>query len=191
MSKKFPYGYDVNVYIDKALVKMKYLYPWASRNLFDKRYVYSIEKIGNRYEYVYTYTYSYDDHEEISRHVLTGYDSDRFIDSIVYDQEYKIQDYNKVKEVFVVPGQSGKCNLGWYLERYEFRSHMLGGFSVFCQAGDRVAGGSRTFFIPNDYFNGSYEEFLDKYIKLVPPSFGFTKDELLNIPELKKFLGFK
>ena len=66
----------------------------------------------------------------------------------------------------------------------------MGGYSVFCQAGDRVAGGSRTFFIPPDYFNGTYDEFLDKYIELVPSVFGFTKEELAEIPELKKFLGY-
>ena len=36
----------------------------------------------------------------------------------------------------------------------------------------------------------TYDEFLDKYIELVPPSFGFTKEELANIPELAKFLGY-
>ena len=185
MNKKFPYGHDVNVYIDKAIEKMKYTYPWAKRELFDTRYNYFIEKIGNSYQYVSTYDYG----DEVKREIFKG-DALEFIDKIIWDQDWKIEDANPVKDVYVVPGQSGKCFAGWYLERYEFRSHELGGYSVFCQAGDRVAGGSRTFFIPPDYFKGSYEEFMDKYIELVPPSFGFTKEELMNIPELKKFLGF-
>ena len=185
MSKKFPYGYDVNVYIDKAVEKMKFTYPWASRDLFDNRYEYYIEKKNNKYEYCYVYHYD----DEDRKYVLDK-DGDGFIDYIIFQQEYKIESYNEVTDVFVVPGQSGKCLHGWYLERYEFRKHEMGGFSVFCQAGDRTTGGSRTFFIPPSYFKGTYEEFMDKYIELVPPSFGFTKEELLKIPELKKFLEY-
>lgn len=181
MSKKFPLGYDVNKYIDKALEKMKYTYFWASKDILDKRYVFSIEKINNKYEYCYSY--NGDD-----KRVIEG-DSDKFIDTVIWYNEWALEDANPVKDIFVVPG-GGELPGGWFLERYEFRSHKLGGYSVFCQAGDRVAGGSRTFFIPQDYFNGTYEEFMDKYIELVSPRFGFTKEELLNIPELKKFLGY-
>ena len=187
MSKKFLYGYNVDKYIDKAIEKMKYTYPWVKRELFDKRYDYSIEKIGDRYQYVSTYHWS---NHENTKEILKC-DSEEFIQKIIYDQTYAIEDANPVKEVFVVPGQSGKEFAGWHLERYEFRSHVLGGYSVLCQAGDRVTGGTRTFFIPNDYFSGNYSEFLDKYIKLVPPMFGFTKEELLNTPGLKEFLGYK
>jgi hypothetical protein len=185
MSKRFPYGYDVNVYIDKAIEKMKYLYPWVSKDLLDNRYEYFIKKISNKYQCGYIYHQGKEDYETI-----LDLDRNDFIDYIIWQNEYKVQEANPVKKVFVVPGQEGKCLTGWYLERYEFRSHELGGYSVFCQAGDRVAGGSRTFFIPNEYFDGTYEEFMDKYIELVSPRFGFTKDELLAIPELKKFLGF-
>ena len=185
MSKKFPYGYDVEKYINKAIEKMKFTYPWAKRELFDKRYEYLIEKSNNKYQYAYIYHWP-----DSSKKTVLDMDSERFINQIIWDQEYEIQKYNGVKDIFVVPGQSGKCNHGWYLEKYEFRSHELGGYSVFCQAGDRVTGGSRTFFIPPSYFDGTYDEFLDKYIELVPPSFGFTKEELANIPELAKFLGY-
>ncbi len=186
MSKKFPYGYDVNLYIDKAIEIMKYTYPWVKRELFDSRYEYSIEKINDKYQYIYTYHWK---DSKAEKNVLEV-DGEGFINQIIWQQEYTIQEYNKVKEVFVVPGQSGKIIHDWHLERYEFRNHELGGYSVFCQAGDRVTGGSRTFFIPPSYFEGSYEEFLDKYIKLVSPTFGFTKEELAEIPELKQFLGF-
>ena len=80
---------------------------------------------------------------------------------------------------------------GWYLERYEFNEHKLGGYSAFVQAGDRVAGGSRTFFIPDSYMKGTYEEFLDKYCELVPGYFGLGKADLINDKGLKEFLGFK
>lgn len=186
MSKKFPYGYDVNKYIDKAIEKMKFTYPWAKRELFDKRYDYYIEKINNKYQYVYVYHW-----EDSSKEKKVLYvDGEGFIEQIIWHQEYAIQKYNKVKDVFIVPGQEGKVLHEWHLEAYEFRLHELGGYSLFTQARDRVTGGSRTFFIPPSYFNGSYDDFLDKYIELVPPSFGFTREELAKIPELKKFLGY-
>ena len=31
MSEKFPYGYDLNAYIDKAFEQMKADFPWATR----------------------------------------------------------------------------------------------------------------------------------------------------------------
>jgi len=185
MSKKFPYGYDVQEYIDRAIEKMRYTYPWAKEELFDERYKFRIEKKNNRYQYVFNYKDKYSNSREI-----LDCDGDEFIGKIINYQTFAIENANPVIDVFVVPGQSGKSFAGWYLENYEFRKHELGGYSVFCQAGDRVTGGSRTFFIPPDYFKGSYEEFLDKYIELVPPSFGFTKEELLNIKELKKFIGY-
>lgn len=185
MSKKFPYGYDVNKYIDVAVEKMKYTFFWASRDIFDDRYEYFIEKIGNRYKYISIYHGSDKDYREV-----LDCGCEEFIQTIMNNQEYAMEKANPVKDVYVVPGQSGKTVADWHLERYEFRSHLLGGYSVFCQAGDRVAGGSRTFFIPNAFFKGNYDSFLDKYITLVPSAFGFTKEELLNIPELKKFLGY-
>jgi hypothetical protein len=185
MSKKFIYGYDVNKYIDKAIEKMSFTYPWVSKKLFDKRYEYLIEKISNKYQFEYIYHW-----DDSSEKKILDVDSEGFIQRIIWDQEYAVEKVNEVKDVFVVPGQSGKVLHDWHLENYEFRSHKLGGYSVFCQAGDRVTGGSRTFFIPPSYFEGDYDSFLDKYIKLVPPSFGFTREELANIPELKKFLGY-
>ena len=186
MSKKFPYGHDVDKYIDKAIDIMKYTYPWVKKELFNKKYEYIIEKINNRYQY--GYIYHWDGYPKEKK--ILDVDGEGFINEIIWNQEHKIQEYNEVKDVFVVPGQAGKELHGWYLERYEFRKHKLGGYSVFCQAGDRVTGGSRTFFIPPDYFKGTYDEFLDKYIELVSPSFGFTKKELAAISELKDFLGY-
>ena len=51
MSKKFPYGHDVDKYIDKAIEELKYTYPWAKKELFNKKYEYIIEKNNNRYQY--------------------------------------------------------------------------------------------------------------------------------------------
>ena len=182
---KFPYGHDVNNYIEKAIEKMKDLYPWVNKECFDKKYEYTIEKIDNKYKFISIYHWDNED----SREVLDC-DGEEFIKKIINSQEYSVQQANPVKNVYVVPGQCGKNISGWYLERYEFRNHKLGGYSVFVQAGDRVAGGSRTFFIPNSYFDGNYDDFLDKYCDLVSSRFGFSKEELKNDKELKKFLGY-
>ena len=33
MNEKFPYGYDLNAYIDKAFEQMKADFPWATRGM--------------------------------------------------------------------------------------------------------------------------------------------------------------
>ena len=60
------------------------------------------------------------------------------------------------------------------------------------QAGDRVTGGTREFFIPPDCFETkSYEEFLDRYLEIVPGgAFGLYKKDLLSDTGLKEFLGY-
>ncbi len=190
MSKKFPYGYDVNKYLDKAFEKIKETFFWVRKDMFDERYEYDIEKEGNRYEYVYYYT---NQDGEKSRTIMDWCKTpESFYDIIMTQNEYKIVSYNPIKETFEVPIESGNVIHGWYLERYEFNSHELGGYSVFVQAGDRTTGASRTFYIPQDYFKSTFDEFLDKYVKLVyPGSFGMDKEDLKNTKGLKEFLGFK
>lgn len=79
---------------------------------------------------------------------------------------------------------------GWMLERYEFHKLANGTYQAFIQGGDRYTGGSRTFDIPKDYLDGTYEEFLDKYEQLVPGGhFGLSKEDLLVDGGLKAFLG--
>lgn len=190
MSKKFPYGYDINKYLDKAFDLIKETFFWVRKDMFDERYEYDIEKEGNRYEYIVYYT---DQDGEKTRRVLDWCKKPKdFYNIVKSDNEYKITSYNPIKETFKVPIDCGKDAGGWYLERYEFSSHEQGGYSVFVQAGDRVTGGSRTFYIPQDYFKGTYDEFLDKYVKLVyPRAFGMSREDLDNTKGLKEFLGFK
>ena len=64
MSKKFPYGYDVDIYIEKAITKMKETYFWANKDMFDKKYEFSIKKIADKYQYVSIY--HWDDNDEIN-----------------------------------------------------------------------------------------------------------------------------
>ena len=190
MSKKFPYGYDVNVYIDKAFEQLKELYPWAEKRMFRKEYRYAIEKKENgRYAFVTYYTWS--DHT-IERTVLNC-DSEQFIQIFIQHHSSWIEWENPVKETLnlkeLIPGDT--MIRGWYMECYEIRSHVKGGFSVYLQAGDRSAGASRTIFIPTEFFKLSWYEFLDKYVDLVSPfAFYLGKEELKDAPGLKEFLGF-
>ena len=59
-------------------------------------------------------------------------------------------------------------------------------------AGNRSTGGSRDFFITPDCFEAkTYEEFLDRYLEIVPGhSFGLGKKDLLPDKDLKEFLGY-
>lgn len=191
MSKRFPYGYEIEPYIDKALEKLKEVYTWAEKSMLKKEYSYSIEKINGKYKPVSIYKW---DEESITRNEY-DFDGEGLIDLIYKDNEFWIKDANEIEEKYdVIDNVSvdGPIDIsGWYLEKYEFRKHKLGGYSVFLEAGDRTAGSSRTEFLPSNYFEGTFDEFLDKYIKFIPAYFGFTKEELKNAKGLKEFLGFK
>ena len=187
MNDLFPYGYDVNVYIDKAMEIMKKTYPWATKDMLRKKQSYAIEESNGEHKYVSYFEWS---KKDIERNVLDC-NGKTFIDTIISNNKYSIENSNPVIERFKVDWK-GRIELSgdWNLEGYKFRKHKLGGYSAWVQGGNRYTGGSRTFFIPPDYFNGSYDEFLDKYVKLVPFYFGLGKKDLEKIPELKKFLGF-
>jgi len=66
-----------------------------------------------------------------------------------------------------------------------------GDYFAFIQAGDRMTGGSRDFYIPREYFQGTFAEFLTRYEKLVPgEDFGLFPADLEKDFGLKAFLGF-
>ena len=81
---------------------------------------------------------------------------------------------------------------GWNLESYVFYKLKSGDYKVSVTAGDRVTGGSRDFYITPYCFEAkTYEEFLDRYLEIVPDySFGLGKKELLPDKELQEFLGY-
>lgn len=187
MSKKFPYGYDVNKYIEIAYSKLKEKYPWFKEEMVNTKTKYTIEKISNKYKYCSYAIYS----DGTSKRYSYDYDSDEFINYIVSDCSFYVECANDTKDIFKVPFEGGTDAHGWYLERYEFRTHKLGGYSSFVQAGDRCTGGSREFFLPDSFFEGTFDEFLDKYIELVPGgAFGLYKSDLQEVDGLKEFLGF-
>lgn len=187
MNKKFPYGYNVNAYIDKAFEQMKEDFPWATRDMIAEHTNYGIEKVGDNYQFVSYYS-KYDG-------TLKAYpeniDCEEFIHRLASGHDWELERANPVKETIDVP-TTNRCSGDWFLEVYRIQKHELGGYSAFVQAGNRSAGGSRTFFIPASYFKLPWEEFLDKYLELVNPgSFYVGRDDLENAEGLKEFLGFR
>ena len=187
MSKKFPYGYDISVYLDKAFDKMKETFFWAAKEMLRKEWTYAIEKQENgRYAYV---SYYHWDSGKVDRDVLNC-DFEGFVHHFIDVNEWTVVGKNPVKESINVPA-TRSCSGDWYLEIYRIQKHELGGYSAYVQAGNRSAGGSRTFFIPQTYFKLPWEEFLDKYLELVPPSpFYVSREDLENASGLKEFLGY-
>lgn len=183
----FPLGTDVNAYVKEALRRLKKKYPWAKRSMFNKHESYAIEEVSGKKEFVNYYTWD----DNTGKRYAEGWDGELFIRRIISEQESHITGANKVKEVLdVMPDYGVDCH-GWCLERFEFRSHVLGGYSAFVQAGDRVAGGSREFFFAPEQMNGTFEEFLDANRELLSGAFGLNKEYMEKFKGLREFLGFK
>ena len=117
--------------------------------------------------------------------------AEEFIEYVEHDyQEAALRD-NLVVSEYAVPFRDVEIH-GWHLEKYVFSKLCSGDYKVNVQAGDRVTGGSREFFITPYCFEAkTYEEFLDRYLEIVPGSFGLYKEDLLPDKKLKVFLGYK
>ena len=145
-----------------------------------------IEKMDDEYQYV-SYHSQYDGTLKPSPEDI---DCETFLRRLASGRDWELERANPVKETIDVP-TANTCRGDWYLECYRIRKHELGGYSAYVTAGNRSAGGSRTFFIPASYFKLPWEEFLDKYLDLVPPgSFYATRTDLETAPGLKEFLGY-
>ena len=182
MNEKFPYGYDLNAYIDKAFEQMKADFPWATRDMIAEHTCYGIEKVGDDYQYVRYCSFCSPD--------ILNVDCEEFIRRLTQDHDWELEKANPVKECIDVEA-SNRCSGDWFLECYRIQKHEKGGYSVHVTAGNRSAGGSKTVFIPASYFKLSWEEFLDKYLDLATPgSFYVGRKDLENCPGLKEFLNF-
>ena len=71
MSERFPYGYDVNAYIDKAFEQMKADFPWATREMIAENTNLGIEKMEGEYQYV-SYHSRYDGTLKAYKEDVTG-----------------------------------------------------------------------------------------------------------------------
>ncbi len=182
---KFKFGTDISVYLEKAFHNVKKDYRWLDEKMLKKGWQYDIRKVDGDLEFVRKYG------NESEYSVFDVESAERFIECVEYDYQSAALEANKTVASYAP--EFGHISLyGWNLESYVFYKLQSGDYKVSVTAGNRTTGGSRDFFIPPHCFEtNSYEEFLDRYLKIVPGnSFGLGKKELLPDNDLKKFLGY-
>ena len=183
--EKFKYGTDINVYLEKAFENVKKDYRWLDKKMLGKSWQYDIRKVDGDFEFVRKYR----NEDEFS--VLDVESAEKFVERVEYDYQNEALWENKTVASYAPP--FGRVSLhGWNLESYVFYKLKSGDYKVSVTAGDRTTGGSRDFFITPKCFEAkTYEEFLDRYLEIVPGhSFGLGKEDLLPNRDLKKFLGY-
>ena len=184
--EKFSLGLDIEPYLKKAYENVKRDYTWFEESMITTHY--AIEKCRGELEF----TVWYKDGGE--HFVCDCAKADDFIESVEHDYQEAALRANPVVGSHSVPvSKVGHVDMhGWNLENYTFYKLKTGDYKVSVTAGDRVAGGSREFFImPSCFEAKTYGEFLDRYLEIVSASFGLAKENLMKDEELKKFLGFK
>ena len=183
--EKFKFGTDITVYLDKAFDHVKKDYRWLDKTMLGKTWQYDIQRVDGDLEFVRRFG------DERKYSVYDVESAERFIECVEYDYQSAALQANPI--VASYSPSFGPISLhGWNLERYDFYKLKSGDYKVSVTAGDRVTGGSRDFFITPYCFEAkTYEEFLDRYLEIVPDaSFGLGKKELLPDKELQKFLGY-
>ena len=182
---KFKYGYDIEVYIEKAFENVKKDYRWLDKKMLEDACHYVIKKVNGEWEFVGKYKGNkYEFVSDVSS-------ADRFIENLEYEYQTEALRANPVVDVYEPPFKRVEIH-GWTLEKYVFSKLKTGDYKVDVQAGDRVTGGSREFFITPYCFEAkTYEEFLERYLEIVPgKSFGLSRKNLLPDKNLKRFLGY-
>ena len=182
--KKFKYGTDIEVYLDKAFENVKKDYRWADKKKLRKNCRFVIKKVSGVQEFVREYDGGGD-------YVCDVGSAEEFIKDVERDYQNAALSMNPVVKVHEM--KFGRIEIhGWYLEWYKFFKLKSGDYKVSVQAGDRTTGGTREFFITPYCFEAeSFEDFLDRYLEIVPGgAFGLGKEELLKDEELKSFLGY-
>lgn len=183
--EKFKLGTDITVYLDKAFDHVKKDYRWLDKKMLSNTWQYDIQRVDGDLEFVRRYR----DEGEYSVYDVES--AERFIECVEHDYQSAALQANPTVESYA-PSFGPISMHGWNLERYVFYKLKSGDYKVSVTAGDRVTGGSREFFITPYCFEAkTYEEFLDRYLEIVPDySFGLGKKELLPDKELQKFLGY-
>ncbi len=183
--EKFRYGMDIEVYLKKAYDLVKKDYHWLTKSIAGKAGRYEIRQVDGDWEFVKAYGKK----DDFS--VVDCGSAEEFVERVVWDYQREALRANPVVSEYAVPFGGVEIH-GWYLEHYIFSKMRSGDYKVEVQAGDRVTGGTREFFITPDCFEAkTYEEFLDRYLEIVPGySFGLNKEDLLPDKKLKEFLGY-
>ncbi|MCR4669198.1 MAG: hypothetical protein K5774_07540 [Clostridia bacterium] len=183
--EKFKFGTDICVYLEKAFDNVKKDYRWLDKKMLRNSWQYDIREVDGDLEFVRRYG----DKDEYSVYDVES--AERFIETVESDYQSAALQANKTVATYAP--SFGHISLhGWNLESYVFSKLKSGDYKVSVTAGDRVTGGSRDFFITPYCFEAkSYEEFLDRYLEIVPDySFGLGKKELLPDKDLQRFLGY-
>ncbi len=183
--ERFKFGTDINVYLEKAFNNVKKDYRWLDKKMLKQSWQYDIQKVDGDFEFVRKYR----DESEYS--VYDAPSAEQFIEWVENDYQSTALRANETVDSYKV--NHGHVEIhGWNLESYVFYKLKSGDYKVNVTAGDRTAGGSREFFITPYCFEAkTYEEFLDRYLEIVPDySFGLGKNDLLPDSKLKKFLGY-
>ena len=184
-TEKFSYGMDVSVYHEKALETIKRYYPKIEKDILSKTYTYAIEEEGGKHVFAR--------HYKQYRNVFDC-SGDEFIERIICDHWESITDNNwrdnPVVENYKLPLKGGIMVSDWHLEEYIFCKHKQGNYSATATGGNREAGGSRTYYIPPTFLEGTFEEFLKKYNNMVLFYFEVDHTILNDMTGLKAFLGF-
>ena len=183
--EKFKFGTDITVYLEKAFNNVRKNYRWLDKKMLEKAWQYDIRKVDGDLEFVRRYG------NEGEYSVYDVESAERFIESVEHDYQSAALQANETVATYAP--SFGHIDLhGWNLERYVFHKLKSGDYKVIVTAGDRTTGGSREFFITPYCFEAkTYEEFLNRYLEIVPDySFGLGRKELLPDEELKKFLGY-
>ena len=183
--KKFKFGTDINVYIKMAFDSVKKDYRWLDINMINNSWQYGIQEVDGDLEFV---------RRSRGKRKYSVYDvesAERFVECLKND--YREEALRENGSVACYSPSFGHIEIhGWNLESYVFHRLKSGDYKVSVTAGDRTTGGSRDFFItPHCFEAETYEEFLDRYLEIVPEySFGLGKKDLLPDGKLKKFLGY-
>jgi len=183
--EKFKFGTDINVYLDKAFHNVKKDYRWLDKKMLGKIWRYDIRRVDGDLEFVRK-CWNEDEYS-----VYDVESAENFIESVENDYQNAALQANKVVASYAP--SFGHISLhGWNLESYVFYKMKSGDYKVSVTAGDRVTGGNRDFFITPYCFEAkTYEEFLNRYLEIVPDySFGLGKKELLPDKNLQRFLGY-
>ena len=182
--ERFKFGLDITVYLEKAFKEAKKKCPWLTKKLLKDAWTYDIQKVDGDWEFVRKYGANgeYD--------TMYAPSAEHFLENVAHEYESEALRANEVVDSYNVPFGHVEIH-GWYLEHYIFMKLRTGDYKVSVQAGDRVTGGTREFFITRDCFKApTYAEFLDRYLEIVSPTFGLGKKDLLADEKLKKFLGY-
>lgn len=183
--EKFKFGTDINVYLEKAFNNVKKDYRWLDKKMLGMTWRYDIRKVDGDLEFVRKYW------NERKYSVFDIESAERFIEYVERDYQDVALRANEIVDSYAPP--FGHISLhGWNLESYVFYKLKSGDYKVSVTAGDRTTGGSRDFFITPYCFEAkTYEEFLNRYLEIVPGySFGLGKEDLLPNKDLKNFLGY-